>query len=80
MLYESKLMLMLMTTLFDFLMLGSVLLTPIITALFAVVDGADVGHLRLKTGFEVAGGRSEKAIVYVGTCFASAAVVSLVGM
>ena len=60
--------------------IGNVLSTPISTALSAVVDGADVGHLRLKTGFEVAGGRFEKVIVYVGTCFAGAAVVALVGM
>lgn len=72
------------TTLFGFLMLsrgiGNVLSTPISTVLSAVVDGVDVGHLRLKTGLEVAGGRFEKVIVYVGTCFAGAAVVALVGM
>ena len=69
--------------LFGFLMLsrsiGGVLSAPIMNALSAAVDGVDVGHLRLKAGFEVAGGRFEQVTVYVGTCFAGAALVPLMG-
>ncbi|ETW81911.1 hypothetical protein HETIRDRAFT_451620 [Heterobasidion irregulare TC 32-1] len=65
--------------LFGFLMLsrriGSVLSAPIMNALSAAIDGVDVGHLRLKTGFEVLGGWFEQVIVYVGACFAGAALV-----
>lgn len=32
-----------------------------------------------RTGFDVGGGRFEKVIIYVGTCFAGAAGIALLG-
>jgi MFS transporter, MCT family, solute carrier family 16 (monocarboxylic acid transporters), member 10 len=71
---------MLNTTLFGFLLLsrgiGNVLSTPISTALFQ--GGGSSIHVP-KVGFDVDGGKYQKMIVYVGTCFAGAAVVSAAG-
>ncbi|KIJ64420.1 hypothetical protein HYDPIDRAFT_181709 [Hydnomerulius pinastri MD-312] len=70
------------TSLFGYLLLsrglGNVLSTPISTSL---VNGYNsmAGMREIKTGFDVAGGRFEKMIVYVGTCFAGAAVVLAIG-
>jgi MFS transporter, MCT family, solute carrier family 16 (monocarboxylic acid transporters), member 10 len=68
------------TMLFSLLLLsrgiGSVLSTPISTALSH--SGAN-DYRAMKLGFDVDGGRYEKMIVYVGTCFAGAAVISAVG-
>ncbi|EPQ51106.1 MFS general substrate transporter [Gloeophyllum trabeum ATCC 11539] len=55
---------------------GNVVSTPISTSLSR---GYPPNAMNGKTGFDVAGGRFEKMIVYVGTCFASAAVVALAG-
>jgi MCP family monocarboxylic acid transporter-like MFS transporter 10 len=57
--------------------LGSTLATPISTAL---LRGIGENHHSWKSGFQVAGGRYEQLIVYVGTCFAASAAVSAVGM
>ncbi|THH16707.1 hypothetical protein EW146_g3971 [Bondarzewia mesenterica] len=69
------------TSLFGLLMLsrglGNVLSTPISTALSAAVYEPSTGLE--KTGFDVADGRYERMIVYVGTYFVGAAVMSLVG-
>lgn len=66
-------------SLFGFLLftrgLGNVLSSPISTALLNSTHF--IGHK--KTGFNVDNGRYEKIIIYVGTCFAGAAVVTLVG-
>jgi MFS transporter, MCT family, solute carrier family 16 (monocarboxylic acid transporters), member 10 len=71
---------MLNTTLFGFLLLsrgiGNVLSTPISTSLF---QGGGNGPNAPKVGFDVDGGKYQKMIVYVGTCFAGAAVMSAVG-
>ncbi|KAI0040989.1 hypothetical protein FA95DRAFT_1611359 [Auriscalpium vulgare] len=68
------------TTLFGFLLfsrgVGNLLSTPISTALSTRPDSV-VAHE--KTGFDVADGRFGRMIVYVGTCFAGAAVVAMVG-
>ncbi|KAI0046069.1 MFS general substrate transporter [Auriscalpium vulgare] len=68
------------TTLFGFLLfsrgVGNLLSTPISTALSARPSSV-IAHE--KTGFDVADGRFERMIVYVGTCFAGAAVVAMVG-
>lgn len=56
--------------------LGQVLSTPISTSLSRSVSNS-TWHPR--TGFDVAGGRFGKMIVYVGTCFAGAAMVALLG-
>jgi MFS transporter, MCT family, solute carrier family 16 (monocarboxylic acid transporters), member 10 len=55
--------------------LGNVLSTPISTALSH--GGGDSVHPP-KFGFDVDGGKYEKMIVYVGTCFVGAAIVSAV--
>ncbi|KAI0322403.1 MFS general substrate transporter [Amylostereum chailletii] len=66
------------TSLFSFLLLsrgiGNVLSTPISTAL-SMEKAPPSAHE--ETGFAVAGGRFEKMIVYVGTCFAGVAVIAL---
>jgi MFS transporter, MCT family, solute carrier family 16 (monocarboxylic acid transporters), member 10 len=71
---------MLNTTLVGFLLLsrgiGNVLSTPISTALFR--GGGNGIHVP-KVGFDVDEGKYEKMIVYVGACFAGAAIVSAVG-
>ncbi|KAA1476050.1 MFS general substrate transporter [Dentipellis sp. KUC8613] len=78
------------TLLYGFLMLsrglGNVLCSPISTSLSSVTSPSvalsgtgTMFQSAGKTGFDVADGRFEKLIIYVGSCFAGAAVVALVG-
>ncbi|KAA1476049.1 MFS general substrate transporter [Dentipellis sp. KUC8613] len=76
------------TMLYGFLMLtrglGNVLCTPISTSLSSITSPSmslsnPMFQSAGKTGFEVADGRFEKLIIYVGSCFAGAAAVALVG-
>ncbi|EEB97080.1 hypothetical protein MPER_03673, partial [Moniliophthora perniciosa FA553] len=70
------------TTILGYLMfsrgIGNILSTPISTALFSsnssVPELADV-----RLGFDVDNGKYEKMILYVGTCFAGAAVFDWLG-
>lgn len=55
--------------------IGNVLSSPISSALSSSVHAIS----KEKTGFDVDSGRYEKLIVYVGTCFGGAAMVTLVG-
>lgn len=67
--------------------LGNILSTPIATALShsdttttlstPTFTNTTTTHERL--GFDVGGGKYEKVIIYVGTCFAAAAIISLIG-
>ncbi|KAF9265692.1 MFS general substrate transporter [Marasmius fiardii PR-910] len=59
--------------------IGSILSTPISSALSMGSNNATfpVGHETI--GFKVEDGKYEKMILYVGTCFAGAALISLVG-
>ncbi|KAK0441694.1 MFS general substrate transporter [Armillaria borealis] len=70
----------LVTYLFGYLMLsrgvGNILCTPISSALSTISESA-IG--KASTGFQVAGGRFENMILYVGSCFAGAAGVALLG-
>ncbi|TFY82320.1 hypothetical protein EWM64_g1692 [Hericium alpestre] len=74
------------TLLYGFLMLsrglGNVLCSPITTTLSSF-SGPTVSQtmygVRAKSGYDVADGRFEKLIVYVGSCFAGAAIVGLAG-
>ena len=69
--------------------IGNILSTPISTALSDISSlTAATGNLtvsssfssgNLALGFDVAGGRYAKMIVYVGTCFAGTSVIALVG-
>jgi MCP family monocarboxylic acid transporter-like MFS transporter 10 len=69
------------TTLYGYLLLsrglGNILSTPISAKLYAqphnVTGGVD------RTGFDVGDGRFETMIIYVGTCFAGAAVIAALG-
>ncbi len=69
------------TTLLGLLMLsrglGNVLSTPISSAL-SRSKGSISPISRPSVGFKVAGGRYESMIVYVGTCFAGAAIIATV--
>ncbi|THH12102.1 hypothetical protein EW146_g7814 [Bondarzewia mesenterica] len=69
-------------SLYGFLMLtrglGNVLSTPISTSL-ANLSSTITNSGSRKTGFNIEGGRFEKLIVYVGTCYAAAAVIALLG-
>ncbi|EPQ51107.1 MFS general substrate transporter [Gloeophyllum trabeum ATCC 11539] len=56
--------------------LGNIVSTPISTSLS---QGYPTDAMNGQTGFGVAGGRFEKMIIYVGTCFVGAAVVALAG-
>ncbi|KAL1746886.1 major facilitator superfamily domain-containing protein [Schizophyllum fasciatum] len=75
------------TTLFGWLLLtrgvGNIVSTPISTALEAPrgssVSNSSGGKTILDLGFDVAGGRFGRLIVYTGTCFAGAAVIVLAG-
>ncbi|EIW81214.1 MFS general substrate transporter [Coniophora puteana RWD-64-598 SS2] len=66
------------TSLYGYLLfsrgLGNVLSTPISTSLSSGY-GSGSGQRHIKTGFDVAGGKFEKMIVYVGACFAGATLV-----
>ncbi|VDB91903.1 unnamed protein product [Peniophora sp. CBMAI 1063] len=58
--------------------LGNVLSTPLATALSS---GSGINATAaVHTGFAVAGGKYKDMIVYVGTCFAAAAVIAAVGL
>lgn len=57
--------------------IGNILSTPISTALFRHPADSSTGHPSL--GFKVAGGRYENMIYYVGTCFAGAGGIALLG-
>ncbi|KAI0042596.1 MFS general substrate transporter [Auriscalpium vulgare] len=57
--------------------IGNVLSTPISIALRSTRARSGIAHQ--KTGFDVADGRFENMIVYVGTCFAGVALVAMVG-
>jgi len=57
--------------------LGNILSTPISTALYHPYN--DTGFHRQQLGFQVGGGRFEFIIIYAGTCFAAAAIISGVG-
>ena len=73
------------TTLISFLLatrgLGNILCTPISTALqgHSTAGNSTVGGTKAKTGFGVAGGHYSAMIAYAGSCFAAAAVVTVVG-
>lgn len=68
------------TYLFGYLMLsrgvGNILCMPI-SSISETMSGPAVGSA--STGFPVADGRFENMILYVGSCFAGAAVVALLG-
>ncbi|KII87260.1 hypothetical protein PLICRDRAFT_55241 [Plicaturopsis crispa FD-325 SS-3] len=68
------------TTLFGYVLfsrgLGNILSTPIATSLYRL-SPAQVPDGGL--GFDVGGGRYEKMIIYVGTCFAATAAIAGVG-
>ncbi|KAJ3756588.1 MFS general substrate transporter [Lentinula raphanica] len=73
------------TTLFGILLfsrgIGNIFSTPISSAL-SNLDATSSSSLDTHSahlGFDVGGGKFEKMIVYVGMCFASAAIVALVG-
>ncbi|KAL1714469.1 major facilitator superfamily domain-containing protein [Schizophyllum commune] len=69
------------TTLFGWLLLtrglGNILSTPISTALESSSMTGSTSKLDL--GFDVAGGRYEKMIMYTGTCFVAAALIVVLG-
>ncbi|KAL0064104.1 hypothetical protein AAF712_008964 [Marasmius tenuissimus] len=74
------------TTLLGYLMLsrgiGNIFSTPISSALSSGLGSNSSipnGSPHHSTGFQVDNGKYEKMILYVGTCFAGAAVVSLTG-
>lgn len=57
---------------------GSILSTPISTFLSSQRI-SNPTYAAGSTGFDVGGGRFEKMIIYVGTCFAGAATIAVVG-
>ncbi|KZV73163.1 hypothetical protein PENSPDRAFT_663195 [Peniophora sp. CONT] len=59
--------------------LGNVLSTPLATALSSGGSGFNA-TAAVHTGFAVAGGKYKDMIVYVGSCFAAAAVIAVVGL
>ncbi|PBK97305.1 MFS general substrate transporter [Armillaria gallica] len=69
------------TYLFGYLMLsrglGNILCTPISSAFLATASDFDAGTAH--TGFQVAGGRFENMILYVGSCFAGSAGIAMLG-
>uniref|UniRef100_A0A0W0G9P2 Putative monocarboxylate transporter 2 n=1 Tax=Moniliophthora roreri TaxID=221103 RepID=A0A0W0G9P2_MONRR len=71
------------TTILGYLMfsrgIGNIVSTPISTALSTSNSSAPERHMDAHLGFDVDNGKYEKMILYVGTCFAGAAVVSLMG-
>jgi MFS transporter, MCT family, solute carrier family 16 (monocarboxylic acid transporters), member 10 len=72
----------LMTSIFGYFLLsrglGNILSTPISTALDSRNSQGDTAAHN-HTGFQVGNGRFEKMIVYVGTCFACAAAMAVLG-
>ena len=71
-----------MTSIFGYFLLsrglGNILSTPISTALDSQSSQGDSAALK-HTGFQVGNGRFERMIVYVGTCFACAAAMAVLG-
>ncbi|KAJ4000865.1 MFS general substrate transporter [Lentinula boryana] len=76
------------TTLFGILLfsrgMGNIFSTPISSALTSLNSNSTTtsthgSNHSAHLGFDVGGGRFEKMIVYVGICFASAALITLVG-
>jgi MFS transporter, MCT family, solute carrier family 16 (monocarboxylic acid transporters), member 10 len=71
------------TTLYGWLLIttgvGAVLSTPIATALVKVGPSVVAHSMRASSGYAVDGGRYERMIVYVGVCFAAAAIMGLAG-
>ncbi|KAL0579886.1 hypothetical protein V5O48_002133 [Marasmius crinis-equi] len=59
--------------------IGNILSTPISTALSTHSNTSSAALSHGTTGFAVDDGRYEKMIVYAGTCFAGAALVSVAG-
>ncbi|TDL22145.1 MFS general substrate transporter [Rickenella mellea] len=59
--------------------LGNVLSTPISSALSQARSGSTSTTSRPRMGFDVAGGRYEGMILYVGTCFAASGIIALLG-
>ncbi|KZT28373.1 hypothetical protein NEOLEDRAFT_1154602 [Neolentinus lepideus HHB14362 ss-1] len=59
--------------------LGQVLSTPISTSLLHATTSPSTWPWYSKTGFDVAGGKFEQMIVYVGMCFAGAVAVAVCG-
>ena len=60
--------------------LGNVISSPISTNLSSLVSSSSGSTGQGGgTGFGVADGRFEKLIIYVGTCFAGAAFVAMIG-
>ncbi|KAJ3801192.1 MFS general substrate transporter [Lentinula aff. detonsa] len=75
------------TTLFGILLfsrgMGNIFSTPISSALTSLKNNSTTSphgfNHSAHLGFDVGGGRFEKMIMYVGICFASAALITLVG-
>ncbi|KAJ3876733.1 major facilitator superfamily domain-containing protein [Lentinula edodes] len=74
------------TTLFGVLLfsrgIGNIFSTPISSALTSLHSNSTTSsftHASNHLGFDVGGGKFEKMIVYVGMCFAGAALIALVG-
>ncbi|KAI0821209.1 MFS general substrate transporter [Irpex lacteus] len=72
------------TTLISFLLatrgIGNILCTPISTALQGHNSFSNsTADARAKTGFGVAGGHYSAMIAYAGSCFAAAAIVTVIG-
>ncbi|KAJ4465335.1 major facilitator superfamily domain-containing protein [Lentinula lateritia] len=74
------------TTLFGVLLfsrgIGNIFSTPISSALTSLDSNSTTSsftHASNHLGFDVGGGKFEKMIVYVGMCFAGAALIALVG-
>lgn len=69
-------------SLYGFLMLtrglGNVLSTPVSTRLASLSSTITATGYKM-TGFDIEGGRFEKLIVYVRTCYAAAAIIALIG-
>ncbi|EIN08159.1 MFS general substrate transporter [Punctularia strigosozonata HHB-11173 SS5] len=69
------------TSIFGFLLLtrglGNIVSTPISTSMYNDSPGHTITHLRM--GYEVGGGRFERMIIYVGTCFTCAAIAASLG-
>lgn len=71
------------TTLLGFLLLcrglGNILSTPISSAL-SKASTSDFKTTHPSSGFNMAGGRYAKMILYVGTCFAGTGIIALLGL
>ncbi|KAJ7608151.1 MFS general substrate transporter [Roridomyces roridus] len=72
------------TTLYGYLLLsrgiGNIVSTPISAKLYSMANNVTGEmHAHGSTGFTVGEGRFEKMIIYVGTCFAGAAVIAVLG-